>query len=168
MQHKSNTGKNSPISFRISFGDYKIRAALHSLINTAIGNISTDTACRFLENTRGGLEQIGQFFQVAIHFDPSHQQTKKIDTSFCALVGLLLTILNNYFNDSIDTNMFFWLFIVTLQIGGTAPCSCCKVLRNKQECFHKVEGMTENYLSQRFSRSGMINCRINTRLIVIK
>ena len=59
---------------------------------------------RCLENTRDELEKIGQF---AIHFHPSHPQTKMIDFSFCALVGLLLTILNNYFNVSIDTNMFF-------------------------------------------------------------
>ena len=46
-----------------------------------------------------------------------------INTSYCAQVGLLLTILNNYFNVSIDTNMFFWLFKVTLKIGDTAPLS---------------------------------------------
>ena len=53
------------------------------------------------------LENIGQFFQVAIHFHPSHPQPKIINTSFCALLGLLLTKLNHYFDDSIDSNMFF-------------------------------------------------------------
>ena len=33
----------------------------------------------------------GQVFQDAIHFHPSHLQQKMNETSFCALVGLLLT-----------------------------------------------------------------------------
>ena len=43
---------------------------------------------------------------VAIHFHPSHLQTKLIDTSFCALAGLFLTKLNHYFNVPINTNVF--------------------------------------------------------------
>ena len=45
--------------------------------------------------------------KVAIHFHPSHPQPNIMNSSFCALVGLLLTKLNHYFNDSIETNMFF-------------------------------------------------------------
>ena len=43
------------------------------------------------------------------------------DTSFCALVGLLLTKLNHYFNVYFDTNMFFFFAIqsATLKIGDT-------------------------------------------------
>ena len=44
--------------------------------------------------------------KVAIHFHSSHQQPNIMNSSFCALVGLLLTKLNHYFNDSIETNMF--------------------------------------------------------------
>ena len=47
-----------------------------------------------------------KFFQVAIHFHPSHPQPNIIYTSFCALVGLLLTKLNHYFKNSTDSNMF--------------------------------------------------------------
>ena len=36
-------------------------------------------------------EGVGQFFQVAIHFHPSHLQPKMSETSFCTLVRLLLT-----------------------------------------------------------------------------
>ena len=53
---------------------------------------------------------MANFFQVAIHFHPCHLQTKMIGTSFCALVGLLLTILNHYFNIPINT----------LKLGDTA------------------------------------------------
>ena len=45
--------------------------------------------------------------KVAIHFHPSHPQPNIMNSSFCVLVGLLLTKLNHYFNDSIETNMFF-------------------------------------------------------------
>ena len=51
-------------------------------------------------------QKVGQFCQVAIHFHPSHPQPNIINTSFCALVGSLLTKLNHYFNDSIETNAF--------------------------------------------------------------
>ena len=61
----------------------------------------------FLPNSQEELERIGQLFQVAIRFHPSHPQAKMIDTSFCALVGLFLTKLNHYFNVFIDTNKFF-------------------------------------------------------------
>ena len=73
---------------------------------------------RHLENT-----QVGQFFQVAIHFHPSHPQPNIIDNSFCALVGLLITKLNHYFNDSTETNTFFGYSSVTLKIGDTVPLS---------------------------------------------
>ena len=43
-----------------------------------------------------------------------------VNTSFCVLVGLLLTQLNHYLDHSINSNMFFWLFKVTQQIGDTA------------------------------------------------
>ena len=45
------------------------------------------------------------------------------DSSFCALVGLLLTKLNHFLNDSIEKKNVFWLFVVTLKIGDTAPLS---------------------------------------------
>ena len=37
-----------------------------------------------------------------------------LNSSFCALVGLLLINLNHYFNYSIEINTFFWLRTVTL------------------------------------------------------
>ena len=40
-------------------------------------------------------------------FHPSHPQPNIINTSFCAVVGLLLTKLNHYFNDSTGTNKCF-------------------------------------------------------------
>ena len=43
------------------------------------------------------------------------------ETSFCALVELLLTKLNHYFDVYIHTNVLFWPFKVTLKIGDTAP-----------------------------------------------
>ena len=43
---------------------------------------------RLLYNTQEELEKIGQIFQVAIHFHPSHPQPKIINTSFCALSRL--------------------------------------------------------------------------------
>ena len=56
---------------------------------------------------RRSLEKIGHFFQTAIYFHPRDlRQTKMIVTSFCVLVGLLLTTLSRYFNVSISTNMF--------------------------------------------------------------
>ena len=63
---------------------------------------------------------MGQFFQIVIHFHPIHPQPNKTKTSFCALVGLLLTELNHYYNDSID-----WSMILAAQsninICDTAP-----------------------------------------------
>ena len=47
-----------------------------------------------------------EFFSVARHFHPSHRQPNIISTYFCAIVGLLLTKLNHYFNDCTDSNMF--------------------------------------------------------------
>ena len=44
-----------------------------------------------LKGTREELEKGGQLFQAAIRFHPSHLQPNIINTSFCALVGLLLT-----------------------------------------------------------------------------
>ena len=38
------------------------------------------------QNTQEELEKIGPFFQVAIHFHPSHPQPQIINASFCALV----------------------------------------------------------------------------------
>ena len=60
-----------------------------------------------LQYTGGTLKKSGQFSQVAIHFHPSHPQPKIINIFFCALLGFLLTKLNHYFDDSIDSNMFF-------------------------------------------------------------
>ena len=65
--------------------------------------------------------KVGQLFQVAIHFHPNHQQPNKINSSFCALVGLLLTKVNYYFNVFIETDTFWGSFMVTLKMGGTAP-----------------------------------------------
>ena len=60
-----------------------------------------------LKGTQEELENVGQLFQVAIHFHPSHLQPNIINTSFFALAGLLLTKMNHYFNDSIQTNTSF-------------------------------------------------------------
>ena len=62
---------------------------------------------QFFQNTQKELGKIGQFFQVAIHFHPSHPQPKVDETSFCALVGLLLTKLKHYLSVYSHTNMFF-------------------------------------------------------------
>ena len=76
--------------------------------------VAVSEPCRLSEftltrphNTQEELEKTGQFFQVAINFHPSHPQPKIINTSFCALLGLLSTKLNHYFDDSIDSHMFF-------------------------------------------------------------
>ena len=74
-----------------------------------------------LKGTQEEFGKVGQLFQVTIHFHPSHLQPNIINTSFCALVGLLLTKLNHYFNVSIETDTFWGLFMVTLKMGGTAP-----------------------------------------------
>ena len=62
---------------------------------------------RLFYDTQEELEKIGQIFQVVIHFHASHPQPKIINTSLCALLGLLLTKPNHYFDHSIDSNMFF-------------------------------------------------------------
>ena len=59
-------------------------------------------------------------FQVEIHFHPSHPKPHRINTSFCTLVGLLLTKLHQYFNNSIDSNMGLGIQSNT-KIGDTAP-----------------------------------------------
>ena len=43
--------------------------------------------------------KIPPIFSSCTHLHPNHPQTKIIYTSFCALIGLLLTKLNNYFNN---------------------------------------------------------------------
>ena len=53
-----------------------------------------------LKGTQEELEKVGQIFQVTIHFNPSHLQLNIINISFFALVGLLLTKPNHYFDDS--------------------------------------------------------------------
>ena len=53
-----------------------------------------------LKGTQEELEKVGQFFQVTIHFNPSHPQLNIINISYFALVGLLLTKLNHCFDDS--------------------------------------------------------------------
>ena len=78
---------------------------------------------------------------VAIHFHPSHLQPNIINTSFCAQVGLLLTKLNHYFNDSIDTNVFR-LFTLTPKIGDATPLNlhtkmCANPVNNKNLNLHK-------------------------------
>ena len=65
--------------------------------------------------TRG----IGQLFQVSIHFHLSHPQTKMIDTSFCALEGLLFTNPKNYFNVPSTQVRFF-----TIQIDAKNRRNC--------------------------------------------
>ena len=60
-------------------------------------------------------------FQVEIHLHPSHPQPNIINSSFSAQVGLFLTKLKLYCNDSIEANTIFRLFIVTLKIGDTVP-----------------------------------------------
>ena len=111
---------------------------------------------RFPENTRDKLEKIGQFFQVTIHFHPDHLQTKMINTSYCALVGLLLTILNNYFNVSIDTNMFFWLFKVILKIGDTAPLSMMCPLNSESMNFFSEDQPEDHHKFTSFIYFGSV------------
>ena len=60
------------------------------------------------KNTQEELEKLGQFsFQIAIHFHPIHPQPRINDSSFCVLVGLLLTKVRHYLNVSVDTKIFF-------------------------------------------------------------
>ena len=49
----------------------------------------------------------GQFFQFSIHFKIGHLGPKITHTSFCVIVGLLLTKLNHYINDFVDVNVIF-------------------------------------------------------------
>ena len=55
---------------------------------------------------RENLKKMGEFFHVAIHFHPCHPQPRTNDTSFCALVGPLLTKLT-LFDVYIHAGMFF-------------------------------------------------------------
>ena len=48
------------------------------------------------EKNRRNLKKLANFFQVAIHFHPSHMQTKMNNTTLFALAGLFLTKLNHY------------------------------------------------------------------------
>ena len=76
---------------------------------------------RFLSNTQKELEKIGQFFQVSIHFHPSHLRPNILNTSlsFGELVGLLPTKLNHYFTVSIDINVYS-VHQIDTKIGDTA------------------------------------------------
>ena len=74
----------------------------------------------FLKNTQEELKKIGQFFQISIHFHPSHLRPKIINTSFCVLVGLLLTKCYHYFKVFMDINVFLAIQIDT-KICDTAP-----------------------------------------------
>ena len=49
---------------------------------------------------RKNLKKLSIFFKVTIHFLPTNPQPNIINTSFCAVVGSLLTKLNHYYNDS--------------------------------------------------------------------
>ena len=98
-----------------------------------------------LYNTQKELEKIAQSFQVVIHFHPSHAQPKIINTSFCALLGLLLTKLNHYFDDFIDSNKFFWLFNVTQKIGDTAPLTLVFPL-SSSSCLVKQCAIFSSYI----------------------
>ena len=74
------------------------------------------------------LGKTGQFFQVSIHFHPNNLQPRMNDTSFCALVGLLLTNLNHYFDVYIHTCGFFFRYSKTdTKKGDTVPCRNCQI-----------------------------------------
>ena len=83
--------------------------------------------CNFSRILTRNLKKWANFFQVAIRFHPGHPQPKMINTSFCALVGLLLTKLNHYFNVCIHINtgvcwvFIFLVFKLTLKMGDSAP-----------------------------------------------
>ena len=70
------------------------------------------------------LEKIGQFFQVSIHLNFGHPQSKMTNTSFCVVysrVTVNKTETLFLINDSVDATVFFWPFKVTSQIRDTAP-----------------------------------------------
>ena len=48
-----------------------------------------------------------------------------------------LTKLNNYFNDSIGSNTFFWLFIVTPKVGDSAPLRFMLIKKKRSGVFEK-------------------------------
>ena len=61
----------------------------------------------FSKLKRTSLKKLANFFQLAVHCHPCHPQPKIINTSFCALVGQLITKLNHYFDVSIATKCVF-------------------------------------------------------------
>ena len=76
-------------------------------LSTNMAAMTSHANHQFFQNTQNELEKVCQLFQVAIHFHPGHPQPKMNDTSFCALVGLLLTKLNHCCNVYIHANMSF-------------------------------------------------------------
>ena len=94
------------------------------------------------------LEKTGQFFQVAIHFHPSHPQINMNDTSFCALVGLLLMKLNHYFDVYIHTDVFR-LLEATLKLSDTAS----SMIENLWKRFKLKKGLRLKKSSRLLKRS---------------
>ena len=64
------------------------------------------------------LEKVGQSFQVAVQFHPSHPRPNIINTSFYGAVGILFTILNHYFG---TIQIYFLATQTNTKIGDTAP-----------------------------------------------
>ena len=121
----------------------------------------------------------GTFFQVAIHFHPSHPQSKVTNTSFCALLGLLLTKRNHYFDVSIDSNMIFWPVKRTLKIGDTAPLRTPKlkeggraesaqliVFNDKVGKIKTFQGPHKNFKSVYFTKLASCECNYNVQVFV--
>ena len=68
------------------------------------------------------VKKLANFFKLQ-PFPSQPSADKDDDASFYALVGLLLTILNQYFNVSIDTNIFLATQRNTIKVGDTGPFS---------------------------------------------
>ena len=67
---------------------------------------------------RENLKKLANFFKLLlIHIHPSHPHPNIINSSFCALEGLLLTKLNHYFNDAIEKIHVLAIRRLTLMVG---------------------------------------------------
>ena len=97
------------------------------------GRINYNQFLAICPKLTGGFWKIGQFFQVTIHFRPSHLQTKMIDTSFYALVGLFLTKLNRW--------TLFWhqcKYVCIIFQGDTKNRHLLQFSLGKEDIFYSI------------------------------
>ena len=75
------------------------------------------------------------FYFDGVTVKTDNKQLSTITGSLCVVVGLLLTKRNHYFNDSIESNAFFLLLIVTLKVGDSAPLTVFKMKMLNVMCY---------------------------------